>query len=359
MKDNNIFIIAEAGVNHNGSVETALKLVDVAKDSGAHAVKFQTFRADELATAEAEQCEYQQKNAKTKSQLDMLFRLELNHDDHRKIFSHCKNVGIEFMSTAFDPQSLYFLVNEIGIERIKIPSGELVNPLLLFAAGQTGKDIIISTGMADMTEVAAALDIVAFSGLNPGAIPEYSNINGASLSELGRLWLKSHVTLLHCTTVYPAPMETVNLKSMSALENEFGLEIGFSDHTHGIGAAIAATALGARIIEKHFTLDRTMDGPDHKASLEPQELKKMVSEIHNVVAALGSVKKVPVAAELENRRLVRRVLIAARDIEAGEIFNESSIEIKRAGDGISAMQYWAWLGKKANRRYSRHECLKN
>lgn len=357
MKNNSVFIIAEAGVNHNGSVETALKLVDAAVEAAADAVKFQTFRAEELVTADARQCSYQEQNAKADSQFEMLRQLELDDAAHQEIAAHCRKVGIEFMSTAFDPESLNYLVNDVGIEHIKIPSGELVNPLLLLAAAQTGKPVIMSTGMANMDEVESALGVLAFGGLNAGQTPKAGEWHETFSSEKGRRWLFEHVTLLHCTTAYPAPLETVNLRAMNALADKFGLKVGFSDHTQGLDVATSAVAMGGCVIEKHFTLDREMEGPDHKASLVPSDLKTMISNIRNIELALGDSGKSSVGVELENSKMVRRVLVAARDIHEGETLDEDAISMKRAGEGISAMEYWSWIGRKANRSYRRHECL--
>ena len=353
----NTFIIAEAGVNHNGSLDTALMLVDVAARAGADAVKFQTFSADEIATRSVARADYQEHNSKASSQHEMLRQLELSPEAHCVIAARCADLGIEFMSTAFCPATLAFLIQRTGIQRIKIPSGEIVNPLLLVAAGRSGLPVIMSTGMADLGEITEALQLLCFGGLSVADKPTKETLVRAMASPEGRSWLSAKVTLLHCTTAYPAPPNTINLRVMGPLSNRYAVPVGFLEHSEGIEIVGAAAALGAVVIEKHFTLGRGMEGPDHRASLEPDELAQMVANIRNIDIALGNAEKKPDREELKMRAVARRVLVAARDIEAGEILDEGAIAVKRAGEGISAMQYWSWIGRKAGRSYRRDECL--
>jgi len=352
------FVIAEAGVNHNGSVARALAMVDAAAEAGADAVKFQTFRAAELASAHAVKAAYQaQATGTDESQLDMLRRLELDFDAHRELFSHAKRLGICCLSSPFDLHSLQFLVTGMDVPAIKLGSGEVTNGPLLVSAARTGKPIILSTGMSTLDEVREALGALAFGYLGsqensgPLAFPE------ALESVLGKTALKDGVALLHCTSQYPAPLEDTNLLAMAGLSDAFGLTVGFSDHTRGNSAALAAVALGARIIEKHFTLDRRLPGPDHGASLEPDELKHLVNGIREVDAALGSPVKKPAPSELSTREVARRSLTAAQAIRKGETFTAANLAIKRPGGGISPMRYWEWLGRIAKRDFAPDETI--
>jgi len=352
-----IFIIAEAGVNHNGSLQTAKQLVDVAVAAGADAVKFQTFKADQLVTQTASKAEYQkQTTGEGESQLTMLRKLELKYEFHFQLRDYCRQYGILFLSTAFDFESLAFLVNEVAVEILKIPSGEITNGPFLLELARTGKDIILSTGMATLGEIEAALAVLAFAYLgweepNPG------RFQAAYSSAAGQELLKEKVVLLHCTTEYPTPMEHVQLRSMDTLQQAFGLRVGYSDHTEGLTVPIAAAARGAVVIEKHFTLDRRLPGPDHVVSLEPDELKQMVDAIRAVELILGVSTKAPQAMELQNRQVARKSLVAARQIAAGEQFSVENLAIKRPGSGISPMVYWSLLGKPSPRCYSTDELI--
>lgn len=328
-------IIAEAGVNHNGDMHLARQLIDVAADAGADMVKFQTFKADLLATSQAQKAEYQTKNTKdvSESQYQMLKRLELTPEMHRELMTHCVSRGIEFFSTAFDLDSLDFLV-ELGLKQFKIPSGEITNFPYLNRIGRYKMPVILSTGMATLEEVAAALGVLKQAG---------------TPCEL--------ITVLHCTTEYPTPMTDVNLRAMCTLRDEFGVKVGYSDHTQGIEVAIAAVALGATVIEKHFTLDRRLPGPDHQASLEPGELKTMIQAIRNVETALGDGVKQPSAIELKNKSVARKSLVASRKICAGEAFTEDNIMAKRPGTGVSPMRWNEVMGLKAPRDFSPEELI--
>lgn len=347
-------IIAEAGVNHNGDEKLAFKLVDAALKAGADIVKFQTFKAKNLVTAEAVQADYQIANTKKQeSQLEMLSRLELSWEAHHKLVSYCDNLGIEFLSTAFDSESLNFLVNELGIKRLKLPSGELTNAPLVLEHARTGCDIIVSTGMATLAEIESALGVIAFGYTTPtDAKPGIEAFQRAYSSEAGQKALKEKVIVLHCTTEYPAPVEEINLRAMDTLHQAFGLPVGYSDHSEGIMIPVAAVARGAIVIEKHFTLDKNMDGPDHQASLEPLELEAMVSSIRKVEKALGNSIKAPTVSEIKNKSVARKSLVAATTIAAGESFTFENLAIKRPGTGMSPYLYWDLIDKISDNNYS-------
>lgn len=346
------YIIAEAGVNHNGSLEQALQLIDVAADAGADAVKFQTFRADQLVSRTAAKAEYQARLTDAQeSQYEMLKKLELDEAAHAVLIRHCRNKGIEFLSTPFDLESLEMLAGKFDLSKIKLSSGDITNAPLMLAAAQTGKPVILSTGMSTLEEIEMALGVLAFGYAGKDEPPSLGAFVQAYGSDAGRKALRDRVVLLHCTTEYPAPFSEVNLRAMAALQHAFGLPIGYSDHTPGITIPVAAAALGAVIIEKHFTLDHNLPGPDHKASLEPDELKKMVLSIREVELAQGSPIKQPSPSELKNRPIARKSLVAARAIPKGEPFTSANLAVKRPGDGISPLCYWEWLGKTADRDY--------
>jgi N-acetylneuraminate synthase len=346
-------IIAEAGVNHNGDEKLAFELVDAAWKAGADIVKFQTFKAKNLVTAEAVQADYQVANTQKKeSQLEMLSRLELSWDAHHKLIDYCKKLGIEFLSTAFDSESLNFLVNELGISRLKLPSGELTNAPLVLEHARTGCDIIVSTGMATLAEIESALGVIAFGyTAEKNALPGVEAFQHAYASVEGQKALKEKVTILHCTTEYPAPLNEINLRVMDTLKQAFDLPAGYSDHSEGITIPVAAVARGAVVIEKHSTLDKNMEGPDHKASLEPDELAAMVNAIRQVEQALGHTIKSPTISEIKNKSVARKSLVAAKPINAGEKFTPENIAIKRPGTGMSPYNYWNMLDKDAGHAY--------
>jgi N-acetylneuraminate synthase len=352
-------IIAEAGVNHNGSEKLAFELVDAAFSAGVDIVKFQTFKAKKLVTAKAKQADYQVKNTKKiESQLAMLSRLELSYEFHHDLVKYCNKLGIEFLSTAFDEDSLEFLVKDLGLKKLKIPSGELTNAPLVLQHALTGADLIVSTGMATLAEVESALGVIAFGYLaRPNLIPSPEAFQAAYFSTEGQELLKGKVTVLHCTTEYPAPMPDINLKAMDTLGSAFNLAVGYSDHSAGIEIPIAAVARGAVLIEKHFTLDNNMEGPDHKASLEPEELKAMVSAIRNVELAIGDGVKGPRPSEIKNKAIARKSLVAGKNITKGEMFNVDNLLVKRPGDGLSPYNYWELLGKKATDSYKEGELI--
>lgn len=348
---NRTFVIAEAGVNHNGSLELALQLVDVAAAAGADVVKFQTFKAGALATAKAAKAQYQVINTQQAgSQLGMLQRLELSPEHHHTLIERCRVRGIGFMSTAFDAESLAFLAT-LDMPAVKIPSGDLTCAPLVLQAARLRRRLIVSTGMSTLAEIEQALGVIAF-GLGSDAQPTGGgDFEAAYRSVEGRRALEQHVTLLHCVTQYPAPPEAINLRAMDTMATAFGLPVGYSDHTAGIEVSIAAVARGAVVIEKHFTLDRKLPGPDHAASLEPTELAQLLTSIRNVEHALGSSIKGPSSQELPNRPVARRSIVAARAIRSGEIFSLDMLAWKRPGQGLSPTEAWALLGKPAKRDY--------
>lgn len=330
----NVFIIAEAGVNHNGSLVLAKKLVDVAVDAGADAVKFQTFKADSLVSKSAQKADYQmQLTSADETQYEMIKKLELDEHAHCELIRYCNEKKIMFLSTPFDHDSIDML-NGFEMQIYKIPSGEITNLPYLRHVGRLGKKVIMSTGMADLGEIEDALDILMLSGLP-----------------------KEKITVLHATTEYPCPIDEVNLKAMQTIRNAFGIDVGYSDHTQGIEVPIAAVAMGACVIEKHLTLDRSMEGPDHQASLEPQEFKKMVIGIRNIEQALGDGVKRSSKSELKNMNVARKSIVAARLIKVNETFNEANITVKRPGNGISPMRWDEVLGHIATRNFAKDELI--
>lgn len=309
-------IIAEAGVNHNGDIDVALRMVNAAKDAGADYIKFQTFKAERLVTPDGKTADYQKNNCNADSQIDMLRKLELSFDDFRKIALYCRETGIGFLSTPFDGESIRFLAS-LNIDFMKIPSGEITNLPYLREIATTGIPVIISTGMSTLDEVADALAIFYQAG-----------------------YTKDKITVLQCNTEYPTPMCDVNLKAMLTMRETLGVSTGYSDHTKGYEVAVAAAALEASVIEKHFTLSRKMEGPDHKASLEPNELTAMISAIRNVTEALGNGEKAVSESERKNIAVARKSIVAARDIKAGEVFSEENLTAKRPALGLSPMLWW-------------------
>ena len=327
-----VYIIAEAGDNHNGDFNTALKLVDVAKRAGADCVKFQTFVTEEIISKYAEMAEYQKKNTgKEESQFEMVKRLELSFDEFRKIKEYCDRVGIQFLSTPFDLKSVDFL-NELGVPFFKIPSGEITNYPYLIKIAHTGKPVVMSTGKCEPDEILAAINVLEKNG-------------------------SGEITLLHCNTEYPTPLKDVNLYAMRTMKKMFGKKVGYSDHTKGIEVPVAAVALGACVIEKHFTLDKNMPGPDHKASLEPDELGRMVKNIRNIEIALGDGVKRVSESERKNIAIARKSIVARRNIQEGEILTEENLAVKRPGTGINPMQWMEVLGTRAVRDFKEDELI--
>lgn len=331
---NKTFIIAEAGVNHNGSLEMAFQLIDVAVAAGADAVKFQTFKAEKIIAVNAPKAGYQKKNTgSNESQLEMVKKLELDETAHIQLYQYCQHKGIQFLSTPFDLESID-LLNRLGLEIFKIPSGEITNLPYLRKLGSLKKRLVLSTGMADLGEIEDALDVLTESGTPI-----------------------ENITVLHCNTEYPTPFEDVNLRAMLTIGHAFGVAVGYSDHTPGIEVAVAAVALGAAVLEKHFTLDRNLPGPDHKASLEPDELKAMVQAIRNIEKALGDGIKRPSPSEVKNKPIARKSLVATQPIKTGELFSADNITAKRPGAGISPMRWDEVLGQVAQKDYEKDELI--
>lgn len=331
-----VLIIAEAGVNHNGSMHNAFKLIDAAVEAGVDYVKFQTFKAGNLVSKSAKKADYQIENTGKidEGQLEMLQKLELSQEQHQQLIDYCKQKNIKFFSTAFDLESLEYL-KQVGLDLVKIPSGEITNLPYLRKAAQLFSKVIVSTGMATIQEIKEAFDVFLKEGVS-----------------------KTDIIILHCNTEYPTPFPDVNLRAMLHIQQQFGTEIGYSDHTLGIEVPIAAVALGAKIIEKHFTLDKTMEGPDHKASLKPSELKAMVAGIRNVEKAIsGSGFKEPSASETKNLVIARKSIVAKTKIISGDIFTEQNIIAKRPGNGISPMQWDDVIGRAAKRDFKEDELI--
>lgn len=329
---NRVFVIAEAGVNHNGDMRTAKRLIDAASEAGADAVKFQTFKADKLVCRTAKKADYQLETTnRSETQYEMLKKLELTEQMHRELIEYCDKRKIMFLSTPFDLESIK-LLSELGIQIFKVPSGEITNLPYLQRIAEQQKRIILSTGMSNMEEVKASVNVLR----NHGA---------------------KDITLLHCNTQYPTPMQDVNLMAMVKMNEELGLPVGYSDHTQGIEVPIAAVAMGARVIEKHFTLNKNMEGPDHRASLNPIELKAMISAIRNIELAVGTGIKEPTESEISNRQVARKSIVAKRTIKKGEIFTEKNITTKRPGSGISPMRWFEIIGMEAKRDFVEDELI--
>ena len=332
MKDT--LVIAEAGVNHNGDLNLAFRLVEAAANAGADVVKFQTFDAKQLATAIADKASYQKElTGEVESQRDMLQKLQLTQEDHLQLINYCRKIGIEFLSTAFDHDSIE-LLSTLKIQRWKIPSGEITNLPYLRKIGCLKQPVILSTGMASLGEIESAIDVLEQAGA-----------------------IRNQITVLHCTTEYPAPLDEVNLCAMQTIGKAFGVLVGYSDHTEGIAIPIAAVAMGATVIEKHLTLDRTMEGPDHRASLEPDQFASMVQGIRSIEQALGDGIKRPTASERANLPIVRKSIVASRAIQVGEPFTAENITAKRPGIGISPMHWDAQIGRVARRAYAPDELI--
>jgi N-acetylneuraminate synthase len=350
-------VIAEVGVNHNGSLERALEMVEAAAEAGATTVKFQTFVPGKLVSRHADMAAYQARNTgKQQSQLEMLSQLRLDEAAHHQLFQHCRRVGIRFLSSPFDVESLGFLVDDLHVDCLKIASGEITNAPLLVAAGQSGLPLILSTGMSTLGEVRLALSALAWGMLEAGNPTDVEREFPLALEEAqGSGLLASRVTLLHCTTQYPTPPDAVNLRAMQTLASEFGLPVGFSDHTTSTSLAAAAVALGATVVEKHFTLSRSLPGPDHAASLQPAELAQLVLNIRELERAMGDGVKAIQSTEEENVGMARRSIVAAANITTGSRFTGANLAVKRPGTGMSPFRYWGLLDQVATRDYEQDE----
>jgi N-acetylneuraminate synthase len=354
---NRTLFIAEAGVNHNGSLDLALQLVDAAADAGADIVKFQTFKAQHLVTVQARKARYQATNTGDDSgQIEMLCKLELGPAEHRLILERCIQRGIRFMSTAFDSESLDFLAT-LDMPAVKIPSGDITHAPMLMQAARVGLPLIVSSGMCTLSDIEAALGVIAFALTRDGSPDSCDELEDARNSPEGQAALLQRVTLMHCVTEYPAPVGSVNLRAMDTMMQAFGLPVGYSDHTVGTAVSLAAVARGATVIEKHFTLDRALPGPDHAASLEPGELRALVADIRIVEEALGSSRKAPAAVEIGNREVARRSIVAARSIAEGEVLTMDALAFKRPGTGLSPTDVWDLLGRPAGRDYQPDELI--
>lgn len=352
------YIIAEAGVNHNGSLAMAMELATSAATAGADAVKFQTFSTDRLVRRNAPKAEYQkQTTGSDETQYDMLRRLELPTSAYRTLLDRCTALGLDFLSSPFDEGSLDFLVDELGLKTVKLSSGELTNGPLLLHAARKGVNVILSTGMGTLAEVETALSCLAFGYTKGDVPPSLASFLMAYADPLGRASLQRHVTLLHCTTEYPAPPGDANLRSMLTMREAFQLPVGYSDHTTGIAVPLAAAALGATVLEKHFTLDKGLPGPDHQASLEPAEFAKMVQAVREVDVALGSGVKMPTPSEYGNRAVLRKSLVAKCALRKGERFSTGNVACKRPGTGVSPFSMWEIEGREAHRDYAEDDLL--
>ena len=353
------WIIAEAGVNHNGSRDRALALVEAAARAGADVVKFQSFRADRLVTGTAATARYQKAAiGSDQSQYDMLRALELSEADEAVIANACKRAGITFMSTPFDAESATHLVKTIGVATLKVGSGDLTNAPFLLHLARFDLPIVLSTGMSTLNDIEAALAVLAFGFINPGTgTPSAYDLSGALNDP--RAWpaLREKIVLLHCTTEYPASPASVNLRAMATMREAFGLPVGFSDHTQGIHIPVAAVALGASVVEKHFTLDRNLPGPDHRASLEPSELAAMITAIRDIEQAMGDGRKVPAKEEMANAPIARRSLVTLKPVRRGEVFTADNLGVKRPGSGVPPTRYWDFLGKPSDRDYAADEMI--
>lgn len=350
-----VYIIAEAGVNHNGSLELAKELVNVAAKAGADAVKFQTFNPSELAVGNAPKADYQKRSTGEGSQLAMLEKLALTHEQHHILREHCEQCGIDFMSSPFDMASADFLIDDMALPLIKIPSGELMTAPLLLKIAQAKKPVVLSTGMSTLADIEEALGVLAFGYLGKNGQPSQHAFRDAY--QEGQQLLEQYVVLLHCTSAYPAAFETVNLRAMDTLGQHFNLPVGYSDHTPGITIPIAAAARGATVIEKHFTLDKEMEGPDHQASLSPDELLAMVTAVREVELSLGSSEKCLAAGESTMQQIARKSLVTTQPLSPGDVLSEDNMGLKRPGSGLSGMRYWEMLGKVVSKAYEVGELI--
>lgn len=352
-----VFIIAEAGVNHNGSIEMAKQLVDAAQESGVDAIKFQSFQAQQLVVEEAPKAAYQKaQTGNEESQLQMLEKLQLSFNQQQELFDYCQQKKIHFLSSPFDLASAEFLIHQLGLTTIKLGSGELTNAELLYCIGKNQCDLILSTGMSDLEEIRQTLSVLAFAYLQPdGLLPNQKHFRQVIQSPQAQQVLIQKVKLLHCTTEYPCPYHEVNLNNIRTIREQFNLPTGFSDHTQGIHVSLAAVAMGATIIEKHFTLDRQLPGPDHRASIMPNELKQLVNQTREIESALGSAEKKVTTVEQQNRPIVRKGLYAQKTIVKGELFSPENLSVKRPETDLSAQYYWDLVGQPAKANYHPNE----
>ena len=354
-----VYIIAEAGVNHNGSVESAKQLIDIASESGADAVKFQTFRTSELLIPDTKKAPYQSnRTSSSETQFEMIQKYELSFEAFQYLCDYSKIRDIDFLSTPFDVPSLDFLVSGLDLRTIKIPSGEITNIPFLLDISRKAESILLSTGMSSLGEIEMALSVLAYGFLNPStSIPNSQDLENVYSSSIGHQTVKERVTLLHCTTEYPAPFDSVNLRAIHTLRSAFGLPVGYSDHTEGINIPIAAVALGSTVIEKHFTLDKSLPGPDHSASLDPSELRAMCNSIRQIELSLGTGLKFPTCVEHKNKLAIRKSIVASQPIKEGDIFTLDNLTCKRPGNGIPPAMLWSLLGTRSTKAYRSNELI--
>ncbi|MDZ5471964.1 N-acetylneuraminate synthase [Bacillus sp. 31A1R] len=352
------FIIAEAGVNHNGSLKLAMRLVDAAVQAGADAIKFQTYKTENLVTRSARQAIYQKKNiGKHSTQFEMLKELELDYSQFLILKKYCDKQNILFMSTPFDLVSVDFLIKDLSLKMIKVPSGEITNAPYLYRIASLGvKNIILSTGMSTIEEIHNALAFLAY-GFSLKSNPTYSKVKEFYQTNEAKEILKNRISILHCTTEYPAPFNEINLGAIDVIRDTFNLEVGLSDHSEGILVPIAAVSKGSTIIEKHFTLDKSLPGPDHKASLNPEELKEMIDSIRIIEVAIGKKVKQPTKTESKNKEIVRKSLVAAKKIKKGELFTFDNLTVKRPGFGKEPYYFWDYIGRAAEKDYEEDEVI--
>lgn len=357
---NKTYVIAEAGVNHNGKIKLAKKLIDIASNAGANAIKFQLFNSDLIVTKSADKAPYQVNN-KNESQYEMLKKLELKKSELIELSNYCEHKKIDFLCSAFDSISLKFLIKTLKIKTLKIASGEITNAPFLLEHARSGKNLIISTGASDLKEVANALYVISYGLVNKKNIKNekltIQNFRKAYHSKKAKVLLKKKVTILHCTSHYPAPINEVNLRAIELLKDEFGIRLGYSDHTNNILTSISAVCLGANVIEKHFTINKGMAGPDHKASSSPKELKEMINQIRTIEIILGKREKKLQKSESQNLNIIRKSLVAIDRIYSGNLFSENNIYPKRPGNGISPFHYWKLIGKKSKKKYKVDELI--
>ncbi|PPR78476.1 MAG: N,N'-diacetyllegionaminic acid synthase [Alphaproteobacteria bacterium MarineAlpha2_Bin1] len=358
--DNKIIFIAEAGVNHNGDIDNAFQLIDVAANAGADIIKFQYYKTEKLLKKDTPKAEYQKRNTSiSETQFEMLKKFELANSDIKKLIERCDDKGIEFLATPFDEESLNELIS-YGIKRIKIPSGEITNGPLLLKSARSNLPLILSTGMSNIKEIEDALGLIVFGYLEKNKeIDSHSEIKKHLYTENFYSTLNNFVTVLHCTSQYPAPLNSINLNTMREISKKFNVPIGYSDHSEGSVVAIASAALGAKVIEKHFTLNKNLPGPDHKASIEPKELSCLIKSIRDVELVMGSYKKKALEIEVGNRSIARKSLTARKEIKKGTEFSRDNLIALRPGNGVSPMKIWDFIGKKSNKSYKIGELIEN
>ena len=353
-----VYVIAEAGVNHNGSLDLAYELIDKASKIGANAIKFQTFITENVLTMNTQKASYQSKLTDVnETQWEMIKKLELNFSDFEKLHKYSQKKEIEFLSTPFDIKSLNFLTKKLRLRTIKIPSGEITNLPFILEIAKYANNIILSTGMCNLSDIELALATIAFGLIGEDKEKNIKNFYNAYYSDKGQNLIKQRVKILHCTSEYPAPYNEINLNAIKTLKNTFNTEVGYSDHTQGIHIPLAAVTLGAEIIEKHFTIDKNLPGPDHKSSIEIEEFSLLIKNIKELKLSLGTGVKLPTVAEIKNRNIIRKFIVANKDIKKGETFTENNLTIKRSQLGLEPKFFWEIIGKKADKNYLKDDLI--